>query len=265
MTTATPTWSDRLTAATETYALAVRAAGSWERLGSKLVRAVQSTQRGELERRLRRLVDRGVIAEVPTKLQRWVGAVDMMRFFLVPSSVDDYQRRQRSLALSCLLRFLDDPGAMLDPIGLRSARESIVAHLLHVVHAYPLYDLQLLESFADGLSQLEHELDLLSADAHPRGDAIAAVIEDPGYHQRLRQHLDDYQAQRTAHVNEAERVATRFRDSGATFGSLSGAMQYCAALPRTLRGAAWHLVRVRTWDDVQRATPDRARLRPSSR
>ena len=64
----------------------------------------------------------------------------MLFGFLLPSNLEFYAHYEQSHHWQQILRFLDDPSGMLDPIGLGISKESLVAHLLQVVHTSAGYD-----------------------------------------------------------------------------------------------------------------------------
>jgi hypothetical protein len=198
--------------------------------------------------RLQRLKDLGVIDEIPTRLQRIVGAIDMMRFFVVPCAAQYYRSKRISFTFHTLLRFLDDPASVIDPTGLNSERDTIIGHVLQVVHANPDYDLQLLESFPDGLGAMESQLLQLLDGSHPRAASLLATVEDPDYHRRLLAHVRDFRA-RGGHADPLLRdnilSDAHFHRLERTFGELPNAMRYFSKLPRTPLAAARHLLRVR--------------------
>jgi hypothetical protein len=204
-------------------------------------------QNDRVEARLRRLHALGYIDEVPTQLQRIVGAVDMMRFFIVPAARDYYDSIGINFRFHSFLRFLDDPASMIDPTGLNSSRDAIIGHVMQVVHANPHYDFQLLESFEDGLEQMQQQVESVLDGTHPRTRSIQAVVEDPEYHARLLQHVKDYRRDRKVPPLLRENLVSnpRFAEVQRTFGTLPNAMRYFAHMPKTLAGAVEHLRRVR--------------------
>ena len=108
----------------------------------------------ETHRRLVRLQSLGHIDRIPSRLQRLVGSIDMLRFWISPNAADYYASRGIGYGFHQLLRVLDDPLSMTDPLGFLSDRDVIIGHLMQVVHANPVYDLQLLESYDGGLDEL---------------------------------------------------------------------------------------------------------------
>lgn len=196
--------------------------------------------------RLQRLKDLGWIDEIPTRLQRIVGALDMLRFFIVPCAADYYRSKGINFYFHTLLRFLDDPASVIDPTGFNSARDTIVGHVLQVVHANPDYDLQLLESFPDGLDAMEEQVLQILAGTHPRAKSILATVEDPEYHARLLEHVREFRRrQHSSLLRDNILGDTRYRALERTFGTLPSAMRYFSRLPRTPLGAARHLLFVR--------------------
>ena len=109
----------------------------------------------------------------------------MLRFVIEPGARDYYAQQGISFGFHQLLRVLDDPVSMIDPTGFLSERDTIVGHVMQVVHLNPIYDLQLLQMFADGLDELERQVEAMVAGTHPRQRTIGAIVEDPDYHARL--------------------------------------------------------------------------------
>ncbi len=205
---------------------------------------------------LRRL---GWIDEIPTRLQRIVGAVDMLRFFIVPCAADYYRSKGINFYFHTLLRLLDDPASVVDPTGFNSERDTIIGHVLQVVHANPDYDLQLLESFPDGLDAMESQLRAVMDGAHPRAASILATVEDPEYHARLLEYLRVFRARETGSLIRENIVDDpRFSAIERTFGTLPAAMRYFATLPKTPLTAARHLLRVRSFPGVPASALARA-------
>ena len=143
---------------------------------------------------------------------------------------------------------LDDPASVTDPTGFNSSADTIIGHVLQVVHANPDYDLQLLASFPGGLQAMEDQVVQILAGTHPRGSSILATVEDATYHERLLAHVRAFRARPAdAAPLLRDNVAgnPRFAQLERTFGELTGAMRYFSKLPRDLAGAVRHLVRVR--------------------
>jgi len=201
-----------------------------------------------LSRRLERLRALGYIERVPSRLQMAVGAADMLRFWIVPAAEDYYSQKGIDFRFHQLLRFLDDPASLVDPIGLLSQPEVIIGHLMQVVHANPRYDLELLESWDDGLLRLEEELVQMLAGTHPRAQSIGAIVEEPEYHARLLEYVRAFRRDHTAPPLLRDNVASgKFADVEQTFGTLPSAFRYFAHLPDTFVGALRHLIQVRTF------------------
>jgi hypothetical protein len=198
--------------------------------------------------RLRRLERLGHIDAIPSRTQRIFGAIDMMRFFIVPCAADYYAGKGINFRFHTLLRFLDDPASLIDPTGFNSTRDAIIGHVMQVVHANPDYDLQLLESFDDGLEEMEGQVRAVLDGTHPRTESIRAIVEDHDYHERLLQHIVDYRrdpgkAERLVRENIVE--GSKFADVERTFGTVPGAISYFARMPSTVRGGLRHLLKVR--------------------
>jgi hypothetical protein len=211
------------------------------------VDAVSSYGREELVRaRLERLRALGHIEVIPSRIQRIVGALDMMRFFIVPAAADYYQEKGLDFHFHGLLRFLDDPASIIDPTGFNSTRDNIIGHVMQVVHANPEYDFQLLDTWEDGMAEMERQVEAVLRGDHPRAASILAIIEEPDYHARLLEHIRAYRnnpsgAERLVRENVAKHFAAEER----TFGTVPAAMRYFSKMPSTIPGAVAHLTRVR--------------------
>jgi hypothetical protein len=234
------------------WVLVRRTVGDLDTFGGKAARLAYAVRHyvipGEARRRLERLHALGHVEEIPTRIQRFVGAVDMFRFFIVPAANDYYRRRGFSFWFHQLLRFLDDPASMIDPTGLRAHRDAIIGHVMQVVHANPVYDLQLLEAIPGGIDELERQVAAMVAGTHPRGESILAVCEDPDYHFRLLDYVRRWRrdpdgpppmVRENIPGNPALALAER------TFGTMPAAMRYFRRMPSTPWGAARHLLTVR--------------------
>jgi hypothetical protein len=111
----------------------------WRDKLARLAAALRGwTDARAVDRRLQHLHALGHLeAPLPTPIQRMVGAIDMLRFFLLPCAATYYSHKNIHFGFHTLLRALEDPASMVDPTGLHSARDTIVHHLLQVVHANP--------------------------------------------------------------------------------------------------------------------------------
>lgn len=202
--------------------------------------------RDGLDDRLRRLHDRGLIEAIPSKIQLVVGAIDMLRFWISPAAADYYAKLGIDYEFHQLLRVLDEPASLVDPVGFFSTRDGIIGHLMQVVHANPVYDFELLQMFDDGLDQLEAQLEMMLAGTHPRASSIGAIVEEPDYHARLLAFLRAYRKDRTTPPMLRDNIASGgFGALERTFGSLPGAMRYFRKLPDDAVGAAVHVLTVK--------------------
>jgi hypothetical protein len=225
-----------------------QAAGSPAEMAAKVRRLARALaaygDAATLDQRLRRLHELGHIEVIPTRVQLLVGAMDMLRFWIIPCSEDYYRDQDIHFGFHQILRLLDEPASLVDPVGFLSERDGIIGHLMQVVHANPRYDLQLLEAHDRGLDELEVQLEAMLAGRHPRARSIGAIVEEPGYHARLLEYVRDYRRAPDAEPPLRDNVESspRFRELERTFGTLSGAMRYFGTLPRSPVRAAWHLM-----------------------
>jgi hypothetical protein len=221
-------------------------AGKLERL-ARTVRLWLNS--GELERRLTTLEANGLAAARPTRLQLLFGGLDMLRFVIEPAAREYYREQNISFGFHQGLRILDDPVSMVDPTGLFSERDTIMGHVMQVVHLNPIFDLQLLQAFPDGLEVFERELDAMVAGTHPRARTIAAVVEDPGYHARLLDYVRRYRADANTPplVREQPKLRSNpgFAAAERQFATLPGFLEYCSRLPKDFGALAHRLRTVR--------------------
>lgn len=230
-----------------------RAAGSPRELAGKAVRLARGlaalADSDALDARLTRLRALGYLERVPNRVQLIVGSIDMLRFWIDPAARDYYARRGIGYGLHQVLRVLDDPASMIDPTGFLLSVDTIVGHLMQVVHANPAYDLQLLESHEGGLETLEREVESMLAGTHPRARSIGAIVEEPDYHARLLEYVRAYRLDRSvpAPVRENVAASSELTRLERTFGTLPAAMRYFARLPGTPLGAALHVLTVRSF------------------
>jgi hypothetical protein len=226
-------WADKLGKVRRTLA-------AWGRIMSRS---------GGLDERLRVLVERGLIAKAPSRVQLVVGSIDMLRFWISPAAADYYARQGISFTFHQVLRVLDDPAAMLDPVGFFVDRDAIIGHLLQVVHANPVYDVQLLSTHADGLDELEAQTRAVIGGTHPRAASINAIVEEADYHGRLLDFVAQYRRDPTVLPPVRSNIEGRFDVLERTFGTLPAAMRYFTRLPSDIAGAVRHLVTVTSFPD----------------
>lgn len=211
----------------------------------RLARAIAAYRGGaEVDAKLAKLHRLGLIETIPNRPQLVAGAIDMLRFWITPAAAQYYEERGIDFGFHQVLRFLDEPASLVDPIGLFSTRDGIIGHLMQVVHAIPWNDLELLRMFDDGLDELESQLRDRLADTHPRAASIGTIVEEPDYHARLLEFVIAWRRDPTtapllrSNVREHE----EWSDLERTFGSLTTSMRYFTRLPDTPAGAARHVL-----------------------
>lgn len=200
-----------------------------------------------LDARMRRLEQLGYLENAPTRVQLVVGSIDMLRFWISPAAADYYASQGIHYGFHQVLRVLDDPASMVDPTGFLSTADTIIGHLMQVVHANPAYDLQLLESHEGGLEELERQVRAMLDGTHPRAASIGAIVEEDDYHERLLGYVTRYRDSADVEAPLRDNIAEspKWRAIERTFGTLPNAMRYFANMPGTPLGAAWHVLRVR--------------------
>ncbi len=218
------------------------AIGGRREIAGKLRRLVRTLRlygdRDEIERRLRTLEAKGYIRQRPTRAQLFFGGLDMLRFVIEPAARDYYRQKGISFGLHQLLRILDDPVSMIDPTGFLSEQDTIVGHVMQVVHLNPVYDLQLIEMFDDGLGDFERQVEAMVNGTHPRSRTIAAIVEDATYHARLLEYVRRFRIDpHTAPLVRQEQTLrgdAHFAAAERQFATLPGFISYCNRLPRSI-------------------------------
>lgn len=217
----------------------------WRRKGYNLAYALWlSGNTSEFKNRLKRLQAKGLIDEIPTRLQIFFGSLDMLRYYLAPGAKDYYASRGINYTFHNFLKILDDPASLIDPSGIRSPRDTIIGHVLHVVHANPIYDFQLLEMYEDGMDEMEKQTQWMVDGIHPRQQTINAIVEDPEYHSRLLRYIKTYRKDPFAPMLHRRAGMARqnrtFILCEATFGTLDSSFRYFSRLPKSLRELIQH-------------------------
>lgn len=218
------------------------ALGPWAQLEGKVREAGQTLRTlldgRERDRRCAQLRRAGLAGERPTDWQLVLAAHHMLVGFLLPSNREFYVAYGRSHWWAQVLRALDDPRAVMDPIGLGVDRDAIVSHLVQVVHASAGYDVALLGMFEDGLEALRHQLEQLVAGTHPRQAAIEALVERPDYHRALLAALERFERDPDEHwrvdtVDAPRGCEERFEWGVERFGTPGRLFAYGRTLPPT--------------------------------
>lgn len=235
------------------WQLVKQAAGEPQTMAEKLARLGRTLRgygnRKELRARLERLAALGIIEEIPTDVQLVVGAADMLRFWISPAAAEYYAAMDIGYGFHQVLRFLDEPASLVDPVGFFSSRDGIIGHLMQVVHANPRYDFELLAMFEDGLAELERQIEMMLNGTHPRGASIGAIVEEPDYHARLLEYTRSFKKNPQATPPIRTNIASNphWVELERTFGSLRTSMRYFCRLPRQPAEALQHLLTVKTF------------------
>jgi len=235
---ADPVRTPRLSASA--WSLVGQAIGGPRQWAGKVVRLARTLRiwldRREVERRLESLRRQGLIEACPPRRALFFGGLDMLRFMIEPAARDYYRQKGIGFGFHQLLRILDDPVSMIDPTGFMSDRDTIVGHVMQVVHLNPVYDLQLVQMFDDGLEDLERQVQDMVEGSHPRARSIGAIVEEPGYHERLLEFVRAYRRDPASappiRKVESLRGDPHFDAAERTFHTLPGFIAYCDALPR---------------------------------
>ena len=195
-------------------------------------------------KRLKRLLDIGFLEQIPSQKQLWFGAYDALRFFISPGAASYYETKKINFTFHQILRFLNDPSGIADPVGIRVPRDTIICHLLEVVHANPVYDLQLLDQFEDGLAEMEKQTAQMLDASHVRYNSIMAITEDKDYHARLLDYVKKYRenpaARQMVRASGLARNNPYFLLAECTFGTLPSSFRYFNKLPNNFSDLLKH-------------------------
>jgi hypothetical protein len=119
---------------------------------------------------------------------------------------------------------------------------------MQVVHLNPVYNLQLIQMFPDGLEDFERQVQAMVDGTHPRHRTIGAIVEDPEYHARLLDYVRRFRADQSTPppVREEQtlRADAHFAAAEQTFATLPGFIGYCHTLPTGARALARRLRRL---------------------
>jgi hypothetical protein len=165
---------------------------NWDKLVQLAGLLVAFFRPGLLRRRLERLRALGHIEVIPNMRQLLVAGRDQMIVSATQETKVFYKSQGIPWVFHNLRRFISGPATMLDPIGLFSPREVIVHHVLQTFHRHPLYDLVLLRAHEGGVEAMTEEAAQILAGTHPHQRALASLIEDGAYHQRLARDIREF-------------------------------------------------------------------------
>jgi hypothetical protein len=122
---------------------------------------------------------------------------------------------------------------------------------MQVVHLNPVYDLQLIQMFPDGLEDFERQVEAMVNGTHPRHRTIQAIVEDPDYHRRLLDYVRRFRSDPATPPPVREEQTLRndpvFAAAERTFATLPGFIEYCNKLPRRARTLLRRFRAVRTF------------------
>lgn len=135
--------------------------------------------------RFARLVELGLVAEVPSFSQLMLAGQHMMLGAASDETRLFYESQRIGFTFHNFRRFVDFPSAMLDPVGFFSDRDTIIHHILSTAHRHPVYDFQLLLMFEDGPATLLRRTEMAVAGRDLDQVHLDALVEDPGYYARL--------------------------------------------------------------------------------
>jgi hypothetical protein len=167
-------------------------------------------------------VAQGLLEAIPDARQLAAGTVAMFSFAFNETPVERAANRKSRwgyIPLRVPLQLLYCPQQAIVWNGLMASSRTLVRHLLSSFHEDGViaYDLQLIQSHAGGLAQLQEAASGVAAGTHRFARMLAAIAG--GYH---------------AHLADLARAAQRFEypaDLDPRFSSLLGFARYCAALP----------------------------------
>jgi hypothetical protein len=167
---------------------------NWDKLRMLISMLAAYFRPGLVRRRLERLRTLGHVDTTPTIPQLLVAGRDQMIVSAAAETKLFYRSQGIPWVFHNLRRFVSGPATMLDPIGLFAPRDAIVHHVLQTFHRHPLYDLVLLRAHEDGVEAMAAQARLIREGTHPHQRALASLIEDGAYHERLPRDIAAFQA-----------------------------------------------------------------------
>jgi len=178
--------------------LLIAVIGGWRQNLDKVVQwaslALAFFRPGLVRRRLERLRGLGHIDAVPSLPQMLVAGRDQIMVSASDETMVFYRSQGIPWIFHNLRRVISGPATMLDPIGLFSPRDTIIHHVLQTFHRHPLYDLVLLRAHERGLEEMARQAEQIRAGTHPHQRALASLIEDGSYHDRLPREIAEVRA-----------------------------------------------------------------------
>jgi hypothetical protein len=174
------------------------------------------------EARFEFFVAHGILDAVPHPRQVMLATIEMMPFAFNETPVERAANRQSLwgyVPLRVPLQLLYCPQQAIVWNGLLATPSTLVRHLVSAFHEDGViaYDLQLLQSYPDGLELLQRSSEEIASGEEPLAFMLSAIAG--GYH---------------AHLAELARAARRFEypaDLHPHFSSLIGFGRYCLQLP----------------------------------
>lgn len=205
-------------------------------------------QPAELSRRLRRFLDAGLLARLPTAWQIRQGEIEMTPYVISSDATAEERYAGAPLGHPLLRQPLIFSQVGLDHFrtgsGLDVRLESLCAHLQLTYHrGMPVFDLQVVQTHADGLGRLRRSLDDMrrgrSALGRRRRRLATLIFGRPD------EYLDRFlgaggwiaRAERLEYPTPADEDNLLPRE----YFSLVGFLDYCAeAFPARPGDVAWH-------------------------
>jgi hypothetical protein len=167
---------------------------NWDKLRQLISMLAAYFRPGLVRRRLERLHALGHVDTTPTIPQLLVAGRDQMIVSAAAETKLFYRSQGVPWVFHNLRRFVSGPATMLDPIGLFAPRDAIVHHVLQTFHRHPLYDLVLLRAHEGGVEAMAAQARQILDGNHPHQRALASLIEDGAYHERLPRDIAAFQA-----------------------------------------------------------------------
>ena len=186
-----PPWQGR-----SRWALSMDVIGGWRQNRDKIAdvfRMLGAMARPSVvHSRLARLRSLGHCEASPTLSQLLVAARDQLSFSLGADTKEFYRAQGIPWAFHNIRRFFAYPTTMMDPVGLFSSRHAIIQHILQTFHRHATYDLVLLRGDAQGLADIDAQLEQLAQGTHLHQRSLDSLVEDGSYHDRLRRDVREF-------------------------------------------------------------------------
>ncbi len=216
----------------------------------RVIRVLQNISDFQLVRqRLQMMADHGVTPEPPPLPKIYAGGLIMLFGVIIPDNrlyCASVGIKGLNFYFHLLLRFIQEPASLMDPIGLFLPDLFVLAHhLLQDTHREIRYDLELTRMFGPQyLTWLRIYLETIIHGKHVERDMYLACYQDADYPEKLLEHIDAYIADGEAaplwpRQGTRSYINSRGEDMGERTRTIPELFKWCGSLP----DSRWALLR----------------------